>query len=174
MWIAYFLNATMYFFSPESSRSVSKSSLQGDGTSYMYVTSVCGSSREAQLLSDASSVSMLFILLTAILSWNFYSYLKFNCVLLCDIKNIGQTIVNYNCIKVHVTYLKNPFYEDNFVSGFFKWEFKSDLPFTWCINQSTELLNQFNSRYGVDIIYDGTVKYVLSFLYRNSNKIFKK
>lgn len=162
------------FFSPESSRSVSKSSLQGDGTSYMYVTSVCGSSREAQLLSDASSVSMLFILLTAMLSLNFYTYFKkVNFVLLCDIKNIRQTIVSYSCIKLHVRYLKNPFYEDNFVSVFFKWEFKSDLPFTWCINQSTELLNQFNSRYVVDIIYDGTVKYVLSFLYRNSNKIFK-
>lgn len=60
-------------FSPESSRSVSKSSLQGDGTSYTYVTSVFGSSREAQLLSDASSVSMLLIVLTAMLSWNFYS-----------------------------------------------------------------------------------------------------
>lgn len=119
--MTYFLNATMYFFSPESSRSVSKSSLQGDGTSYTDVTSVCGSSREAQLLSDASSVSMLFILLTAMLSWNFYTYmyLKFNCVLLCDIKNIRQTIVSYSCIKLHARYLKNPFYEDNFVSVFF-------------------------------------------------------
>lgn len=108
------------FFSPESSRSVSKSSLQGDGTSYMYVTSVCGSSREAQLLSDASSVSMLFILLTAMLSLNFYTYFKkVNSVLLCDIKNNRQTIVSYSCIKLHARYLKNPFYEDNFVSFFF-------------------------------------------------------
>lgn len=109
----------VFFFSPESSRSVSKSSLQGDGTLYTYVTSVCGSSREAQLLSDAS-VSVLLILLTAMLSWNFYTYFKkVNSVLLCDIKNNRQTIVSYSCIKLHARYLKNPFYEDNFVSFFF-------------------------------------------------------
>lgn len=162
-----------YLFSPESSRSVSKSSLQGDGTSYMYVTSVCGSSREAQLLSDASSVSMLFILLTAILSWNFYSYLKFNCVLLCDIKNIGQTIVNYNCIKVHVRYLKNPFYEDNFVSFFFLNE---------SLNQTCLLHDVLTKalNYQTNLTPDTLLTlympelYVLSFLYRDSNKIFKK
>lgn len=107
------------FFSPESSRSVSKSSLQGDGTSYTYVTSVCGSSREAQLLSDASSVSMLFILLTAILSWNLYTYLKFNCVLLCDIKKYQTNYRKLQLYKITCKIFENPFYEDNFVSFFF-------------------------------------------------------
>lgn len=164
MWIAYFLNATMYYlFSPESSRSVSKSSLQGDGTSYMYVTSVCGSSREAQLLSDASSVSMLFILLTAILSWNLYTYLK----------NIRQTIVSYSCIKLHARYLKNPFYEDNFVSFFFLNE---------SLNQTCLLHDVLTKalNYQTNLTPDTLLTlympelYVLSFLYRDSNKIFKK
>lgn len=104
------------FFSPESSRSVSKSSLQGDGTSYTYVTSVCGSSREAQLLSDAS-VSVLLILLTAMLSLNFYTYFKkVNFVLYKKYQTNYRKLQLY---KITCKIFENPFYEDNFVSFFF-------------------------------------------------------
>lgn len=162
------------FFSPESSRSVSKSSLQGDGTSYMYVTSVCGSSREAQLLSDASSVSMLFILLTAILSWNLYTYLKFNCVLLCDIKKYQTNYRKLQLYKITCKIFEKSFLWRQFCFVFF---FLNESLNQTCLLHDvlTKALNyQTNLTPDTLLTLYMPELYVLSFLYRDSNKIFKR